>query len=48
LEREFEKPNDQLRVLYKEFIEIVDTVFTVKVGIYIKIFILRDWKKILY
>jgi hypothetical protein len=31
LEKAFEVPGDDLRVLYKELVEIVDTVFTVKV-----------------
>jgi len=30
LEKAFEVPGDNLRVLYKELVEIVDTVFTVK------------------
>ena len=32
LEKAFEVPGDNLRVLYKEMVEIVDTVFTVKVN----------------
>lgn len=30
MEKAFEVPGDNLRVLYKELVEIVDTVFTVK------------------
>jgi hypothetical protein len=30
LEKAFEVPGDNLRILYKELVEIVDTVFTIK------------------